>query len=113
MIKTSRIGEINFGKMKTEFCMTSNAKAILKKWKISPAILLPPGWAWYDSELLERIDENSDGKPDEKFGNDFKVIYFLPDNKEAIKEFEKEALFISDSRVKNIKFKYAALKCQR
>jgi len=112
-MKTQRIGEVNFGRMKTEFCATPNVIALLKKWKISNSFLLPPGWAWYDSELLERIDEDGDGKPDERFGKDFKVIYFMKEEKDIHQELEKEGLLFSSTRIKNIEVKYAAIKCQK
>ena len=74
-MKTSKIGELNFGKFKTEIHATEEVKKKFKSAKESTAALIPAAWLWYDNELLEVIDENGDGKPDEKFGTNFKIIY--------------------------------------
>ncbi|MFH1238387.1 MAG: hypothetical protein ABIH79_01510 [archaeon] len=110
-MKTSKIGELNFQKLKTEFNITPEIKSIFKKENISLSNLIPPAWLWYDYELLEVIDENGDGKPDERFGKEFKVIYYI-DSKYNL-ELEKESILISKITIKNIKLKYAILKCQK
>ena len=107
-MKTSKIGDLNFGKFKTEIHATEEVKKKFKSAKESTAALIPPAWLWYDNELLEVIDENGDGKPDEKFGTDFKIIYLLQDENE--KSLEQQALLLSKTTLKNIKLKYAALK---
>jgi hypothetical protein len=107
-MKTSKIGEINLGKFKTEIHATEEVKKKLKSEKISLATLIPPAWLWYDNELLEVIDENGDGKPDEKFGTDFKIIYTL--NSNDTRELEQQALLLSKTTIKNIRLKYIALK---
>jgi len=107
-MKTSKIGELILGKFRTEVHATQDVKALFKKWKISLATLIPAAWLWYDNELLEVIDEDSDGKPDERFGKSFKIIYTL-ESKDA-REMEQEALFISKTTIKNIKLKYITLK---
>jgi len=107
-MKTQKIGELILGKFKTEIHATEEVKKRFKSEKISPATLIPPAWLWYDNELLEVIDENGDGKPDEKFGTNFKIIYLLQDENE--KSLEQEALLLSKTTIKNIKLKYAALK---
>jgi len=107
-MKTSKIGELNFGKFKTEIHVTEEVKKKFKSTKKSTAVLIPPAWLWYDNELLEVIDENGDGKPDEKFGTNFKIIYLLQDQNE--KSLEQEALLLSKTTIKNIQLKYAALK---
>ena len=107
-MKTSKIGELNFGKFKTEIHATEEVKKKFKSAKESTAALIPPAWLWYDNELLERIDENGDGKPDEKFGKDFKIIYLLKNESE--KSLEQESLLLSKTTIKNIRLKYAALK---
>ena len=71
-----KIGELNLQKFKTEIHITEEVKKKLKSEKTSLATLIPPAWLWYDNELLDVIDENGDGKPDEKFGNSFKIIFF-------------------------------------
>jgi len=72
------------------------------------ATLIPPAWLWYDNELMDVIDENGDGKPDEKFGTNFKIIYLLSSEKE--KHLEQESLLLAKTTIKNISLKYAALK---
>ena len=107
-MKTSKIGELTFGKFKTEIHTTEQVKKEFKSKKISLATLIPSAWLWYDNELLEVIDENGDGKPDERFGKEFKMIYTF-ESKDA-KELEQEALFNSKTTIKNIKLKYITLK---
>ncbi len=107
-MKLSRIGELNFGKFETEIEATEGVKKAFKSKKESTAALIPPAWLWYDNELIEVIDENGDGKPDEKFGTSFKIIYML--DKENIDEFEQKALLLSKTTIKNINLKYAAIK---
>jgi len=107
-MKTFKIGELTLGKFKTEIYITQEVKDTFKKWNVSLATLIPPAWLWYDNELLEVIDENGDGKPDEKFGKEFKIIYTL-ESKDA-KDMEQEALFVSKTTIKNIHLKYITLK---
>jgi hypothetical protein len=107
-MKTQKIGDLNFGRFKTEIHATEAVKKKFKSAKESTAALIPPAWLWYDNELLEVIDENGDGKPDEKFGKEFKIIYLLKDENE--KELEQQALILSKTSIKNINLKYAALK---
>ena len=71
-------------------------------------MLMPTPWAWYDAELFDVLDENGDGKPDEKFGTEFKIIYML--EKQDAMEFEKDALILSKTLIDGIKLKYACLK---
>ena len=107
-MKTSKIGELIFGKFKTEIHVTEDVKKEFKSKKESLAALIPPAWLWYDNELLEVIDENGDGKPDEKFGKEFKIIYTF--EAKDTKNMEKEALLISKTTIKNIQLKYIAIK---
>jgi len=107
-MKTHKIGELTFGKFKTEIYATQDVKALFKKEKVSLATLIPTAWMWYDTELLEVIDENGDGKPDEKFGTQFKIIYLSA--KEDSKDIEQQAILLSKTTIKNINLKYAALK---
>ncbi|MBU2576097.1 MAG: hypothetical protein KKF50_00060 [Nanoarchaeota archaeon] len=107
-MKTSKIGELILGKFRTEIHATQDVKDLFKKWNLSLATLIPPAWLWYDNELLEVIDEDGDGKPDKKFGTEFKLIYTL-ESKDA-RDLEQEALFVSKTTIKNIKLKYIALK---
>ena len=107
-MNTKKIGDLNFEKLKTEIHATENTKAILKKQNLSPSILIPQAYTWYESELLEVIDENGDGKPDKRFGTNFKIIYFLEN--ESTKELEQQALFQNKTNIKNIKLKYITLK---
>ena len=110
-MKPSKIGELTLGRFKTEIFATQDVKALFKKHKASLATLIPTAWMWYDTELLEVIDENGDGKPDEKFGKEFQIIYMT--KKEDSKNLEQEALILSKTTIKNINLKYAALKCQK
>ena len=107
-MKLSKIGDLNFGKFKTEIHATEEVKKKFKSAKESTAALIPPAWLWYDNELLEVIDENGDGKPDEKFGTNFKIIYLLENENE--KSLEQESILLSKINIKNIKLKYAAIK---
>jgi hypothetical protein len=107
-MNNSKIGEINLGKFKTEIYATESIKKKFKSEKISLSNLIPPAWLWYDNELLDVIDENGDGKPDNKFGTNFRIIYST--NPKDIKEMEQKALLISETTIKNIKLKYVGLK---
>ncbi len=107
-MKTSKIGELNFSKFKTEIHATPEVKALFKKEKISLATLIPTPWAWYDSELLEATDEDGDGRMDDKFGNSFKIIYLT--NEASIKEFELSSILTARITIKNIRLKYVTLK---
>lgn len=107
-MKTQKIGELNFQKFKTEIHATEGVKKKFKSEKISLATLIPPAWLWYDNELLEVIDEDGDGKPDEKFGTNFKIIYLLKN--ENMEELEQKSLFLSKTTIKNINLKYSTLK---
>jgi len=112
-MKTSKIGDLNLLRFKTEFHATLEIRKLLERNKISLATLIPQAWLWYDTELLEVIDENGDGKPDNKFGKDFKVIYYssnkAPLSNEETRKLEKEALFISKISIKNLTLKYATI----
>jgi len=110
-MKTQKIGDLNFNKLKTEIHATENVKAMLKKEKLSESILIPQAYTWYESELLEVIDENGDGKPDKRFGTEFKIIYLLEN--ESSKEIEQQTIMLSKTTIKNIKLKYITLKCQQ
>ena len=109
-MESSKIGELTLGRFKTEILATQEVKALFKKEKMSLATLIPTAWVWYDTELLEVIDENGDGKPNEKFGKEFQIIYMT--EKEDSKDLEQQALILSKTTIKNINLKYAALKCQ-
>lgn len=107
-MKLQLIGELNFEKFRTKIYIIPEIKKIFKTNKISLTTLIPTAWVWYDAELLDAIDENGDGKPDEKFGTEFKLIFLLDSNK--VKEFEKDALLFSTTRIKGIKLKYVVMK---
>jgi len=107
-MKTLKIGDLNFQKFKTEVHVTPDVKALFDKEKLSLANLIPAAWFWYDGELLPELDENGDGKPDDKFGKDFKLIY-LSKNDDP-KELEQQALFITKTTIKNIILKYICVK---
>ena len=107
-MKTHKIGELNFKKFQTEIHITPEVEKIFKREKVSLATLIPTAWLWYDSELLEVIDEDGDGKPDKKFGTNFKIIYLL--ESDNIRDIEQQALLLSETTIKKIKLKYIALK---
>lgn len=109
-MKLSTIGTLTLGKFSTIISVTELVKKEMKSHKISLSTLIPPAWIWYDSELLDLIDENGDGKPDEKFGKDFKIIYFA--NSEKTNEFEKIVLTIEKTTIKDLNLKYIVLKNQ-
>ena len=107
-MKFSKIGQLNFKKFETEIFATEDVIKLLEKEKISLATLIPTAWAWYETELFDVIDENGDGKPDEKFGKKFKIIYFSKN--ESLKEFEKDIIIMEKTTIKNIQLKYVGLK---
>lgn len=107
-MKTSKIGQLDFGKFETQIVATTEAKRFLKSAKASLSTLIPVAWNWYDSELFPILDENGDGKPDDRFGKKFKIIYLLEN--ENVMEFEKNALIMERITIKNVKLKYVALK---
>lgn len=107
-MKTSKIGQLNFEKFETEIFATEEVKKEFKSEKVSMSTLIPVAWNWYDSELMEVIDENGDGKPDDKFGTKFKIIYLMRD--QSTLEFEKDALIMERIKMKNIHLKYVGLK---
>ena len=109
-MKTSIIGTLNLGKFSTIISTTELVKKEIKSHKISLATLIPVAWNWYDMELLELIDENGDGKPDEKFGKEFQIVYLS--QKEEIKEYEKTALSMQKITIKDLNLKYIVLKNQ-
>jgi len=113
-MKTSKIGDLNFRRFKTEIYATEEVVKLFEKEKVSLAYMMPQAWAWYDSELLEAIDENGDGKPDKKFGFNFKVVYFNElnsrDDGEEIGSMEKKAILVSKIMIKGHKIKYSVLK---
>ena len=72
-----RIGDVCYKSFRTEIRVTDAVKKFLKSEKMSEALLIPAGWLVYDSEIFPAIDENGDGKPDDKFGKSFLLIYFI------------------------------------
>lgn len=107
-MKTVKVGDLNFGRYKTEVLATDYVKKRLDKDNISHSNLIPAAWFWYDSILLPELDENGDGKPDKKFGNNFQLIYFL--NGAEARELEQKAIIMSDINIKGINIKYAGIK---
>ena len=75
MRKFTKIGEVNFGKFKTEFVATQKLKKYIEKEKISLACLLPNAWRFYEAGLFDFINENKEGNLDKKFGNKFMAVY--------------------------------------
>jgi hypothetical protein len=74
-MKTEKVGEVNLGKFKTEFKITPKVKKYIENENVALATLLPNGWEFYEVELFDFIDENKDGEPDKKWGENFEVIY--------------------------------------
>jgi hypothetical protein len=107
-MKTQKIGEVNLGKFSTTIYASEVLRKKLKSKKISEATLVPAAWVWYDAELLELLDENGDGKIDERFGKDFEIIYL--GDKENVGEYEKDALGMQRTAVKDLKMKYVIMK---
>jgi len=107
-MKTYKVGDLNLGKFKTEIHTTEDVKKAFKKEKVSLATLIPTAWLWYDNELFDILNESGEGRPDEKFGKLFKILYLL--DSESIKEMEQESLSISRTTIKTIKLKYIILK---
>lgn len=106
-MKISKIGDLNFKKYATEIYSTNEVIRLLDKEKISHSSLIPNASLWYEAELFPELDENGDGKPDEKFGYNFKIVYFL---KEKLENLEKEAILRNTISLKGLKINYAGLK---
>lgn len=107
-MKTSKIGELNLGRYKTQIHATEQVKKELKKQKTSLSNLIPTPWMWYDGELLDILTENGSGTPNPKFGKDFKILYLL--ESENVRQLEQEALLISKTTIKNTSLKYVVTK---
>ena len=75
MEKITKIGEVNFGKFKTEFLILPKIKKYIENEKISLACLLPNAWIFYEAGLFDFIDENKEGNLNKKLGNKFLTIY--------------------------------------
>ena len=75
MGKFTKIGEVNFGKFKTEFLILPKIKKYIENEKISLACLLPNAWVFYEAGLFDFIDENRARKSGKKFGDKFLTIY--------------------------------------
>src|SRR3989344_8157299 len=73
MIK--KIGELNFKGFETEIKVSLKVEKYLNDDGLSLAVLIPNAWNFYETLLFEHIDENEDGKPDEKFGKKFIMVY--------------------------------------
>ncbi len=76
MGKIIKIGELNYGKFKTEFKIMKKTKNYIDNEKISLACLIPDAWRFYEAFLFDFIyGENVDGKIDKKIGKNFVVVY--------------------------------------
>jgi len=74
-MEIEKIGETNYKKFKTEFKVLPKVKNYLEEEDLSLGVLIPDGHLWYEQILFDVIDQDEDGKPDEKFGKNIVVIY--------------------------------------
>jgi len=71
--KIGTISYVNEGKEYfTEFNLTPKVKDFLKEEEISLACLIQDAWSWYEANLFYTLHETKNNK----FGLNFKVIYF-------------------------------------
>lgn len=71
-----KIGELNYGKFKTEFKIMKRTKEYIENEKISLACLIPDAWRFYEAFLFDSIyGEDASGKLNKKLGKNFVVIY--------------------------------------
>ena len=77
-----KICDIKYKGFKTEFYITPRVKEYLESKNILPKHLVISSEdndnysTFYEVYLFELIDENNDGIPDDKFGKNFKVVYY-------------------------------------
>ena len=72
----TKIGELNYGKFKTEFKIMERTKRYVENERISLACLIPDAWRFYEAFLFDSIyGEDSGVKIDKKLGKNFVVIY--------------------------------------
>jgi hypothetical protein len=77
-VQKEKIGEISYiegeEKYNTEFYLTPKVKKFPKQENLSLAMAIPSTYHFYEQILFDNLDEDMDGYPDEKFGNNFVVI---------------------------------------
>lgn len=110
-MKKSKLGSITFRKFELDIYISEELKNKFRSDESALAFIMPNSWVCFDIQLMEAIDENGDGKPDGKFGKKFEIIYFL--NSEDTLKYEKEALVMDKTLIKDVKLKYFVLKCQK
>lgn len=96
-----KFDEILYKGFKTKFYITDKVQSYLKKEGINIDKLKQRSEKdndnysfFYEVLLFEKIDEDSDGIPDKKFGKEFKIIYYrvLKKEKKYNKDFEHKIL---------------------
>ena len=119
MIPLARVGEIGFGKFKTEFVCTPEIKKYFEKEKLSPVNLMPQPWLWYEAELLDATDQNGDGKIDEQFGTKFKVIFYALSHNQIkinvqdpnfLAQMQMQMILRSEANIRGMDVKYICVK---
>ena len=116
MGKITKIGEVNFGKFKTEFFILPKIKKYIENEKTSLACLLPNAWQFYEALLFDYTLEN--GEYDKKFGTKFIVVYNKITESQGWSEekgleiagFEEKFKFKKDSYILNSGTKLISVK---
>lgn len=71
-----KIQTLEYRGYKTEFYVTPRVEEYLKNKGINDNEFLPGPHNFYEIELFESLDDDSDGKVAEKYGKEFKVVYY-------------------------------------
>ena len=112
----TKVGEVNFGKFRTEFFVTPKVKKYVENEKISLACLIPDAWRFYEASLFDYTLEN--GEYDKKFGTKFIVVYNKITESQGWSEekgleiagFEEKFKFKKDSYILNSGTKLISVK---
>jgi len=71
MIKT-----LNYKGFSTKFVLAKKVEEFLNENNFSIKELFLDKQTWYEVILFEKLDEDKDGVPDEKFGKIFEVVFY-------------------------------------
>ncbi|MDO8460472.1 MAG: hypothetical protein Q7S74_05150 [Nanoarchaeota archaeon] len=71
-----KILDLPYNDFKTEFFVLPKIDEFLRDNNVKYKEFLPDEHYFYEVLLFEIIDWDKDGKPDKKFGNSFRVLYY-------------------------------------
>ena len=60
----------------TEFFVTNSVENFLRENNVPNSDLIEDTFHWYEHFLFDLIDKDMDGKPEEEFGKEFKVVFY-------------------------------------